>query len=36
VHDFAADIDGRTEGFKSNLDNVDGAHYSSAKATRFE
>jgi len=36
MDDFAADIDGSAEGFKSDLNNIDRAHYASAEASRLE
>src|SRR5580658_4273271 len=36
MHNLAAHIDGRTEGFQGDFDNVDGAHHSGAETTRFE
>jgi hypothetical protein len=36
MDDFAAHVDGRTEGFKGDLDNVDRAHHSGAKASRLQ
>src|ERR1035437_1558392 len=36
MHNFAANIDGRAEGFQCDFHNVNRAHHSSAKAARFE
>ena len=36
MDDFAAHVDGRAEGFKGDLDDVDGAHHAGAKTARLE
>ena len=36
MDDFAAHINGRAEGFKGDLDDVDGAHHAGAKTARLE
>ena len=36
MHNFATDVDGRAEGFKGNLHNVDGTHDTGAETAWFE
>jgi hypothetical protein len=36
VDDLFADVDGRTEGFERDADNVNSPHYAGAESTRLQ